>query len=66
MTLFRLYITEKYLLGIEVSPWVWAFLLLLIIVFVIWRRLNKQHHVVEVNINLGGIGCMVTVRSWPC
>lgn len=64
MTLFRLYITEKYLLGIEVSPWVWAFLLLLIIVFVIWRRLNKQHHVVEVNINLGGIGCMKICPTW--
>ena len=64
MTLFRLYITEKYLLGIEISPWVVAFVLLLIFVFVVWRRLNTQHHVVEVNINLGGIGCMKICPSW--
>jgi hypothetical protein len=64
MTLFRLYITEKYLLGIEVSPWVWALVLLLIIGFVIWQRVNKQHHVVEVNINLGGIGCMKICPTW--
>jgi hypothetical protein len=64
MTLFRLYITEKYLLGLEVSPWVWALVLLLIMVFVIWRRVNKQHHVVEVNINLGGIGCMKICPTW--
>ncbi len=64
MTLLRLYITEKYLLGIEVSPWLWAFVLLLIAVFVVWRRLNRQHHVVEVNINLGGIGCMKICPTW--
>ena len=64
MTLFRLYISEKYLLGIEVSPWVWAFVFLLILVFVVWRRVNRQHHVVEVNINLGGIGCMKICPSW--
>jgi len=64
MNLFRLYITEKYTLGIEVSAWVVALVLLLIFVFVAWRRLAKQHHVVEVNINLGGIGCMKICPSW--
>jgi hypothetical protein len=64
MNLFRLYITEKYSLGIEVSAWVVALALLLIVVFVVWRRLVKQHHVVEVNINLGGIGCMKICPTW--
>jgi hypothetical protein len=64
MTLFRVYITEKYLLGVEVSPWVWALVLLLIVAFVIWRRVARQHHVVEVNINLGGIGCMKICPTW--
>jgi hypothetical protein len=64
MNLFRLYITEKYTLGIEVSPWIWALVVLLIIVFVIWRRMARQHHVVEVNINLGGIGCMKICPTW--
>jgi hypothetical protein len=64
MNLFRLYITEKYSLGIEVSSWVVALVLLLIVVFVIWRRVARQHHVVEVNINLGGIGCMKICPTW--
>jgi hypothetical protein len=64
MNLFRLYITEKYSLGIEVSSWVVAFALLLIVAFVIWRRVARQHHVVEVNINLGGIGCMKICPTW--
>jgi hypothetical protein len=64
MNLFRLYITEKYTLAIEVSPWIWAMVLLLITVFVIWRRMARQHHVVEVNINLGGIGCMKICPTW--
>ena len=64
MNLFRFYITEKYTLGIEVSPWVWVLVLLLIAAFVIWRRLAIQHHVVEVNINLGGIGCMKICPTW--
>ena len=64
MNLFRLYITEKYSLGIEVSSWVVALALLLIVAFVIWRRVARQHHVVEVNINLGGIGCMKICPTW--
>ncbi|MGB8579522.1 MAG: hypothetical protein WCD47_01770 [Candidatus Sulfotelmatobacter sp.] len=64
MNLFRLYITEKYSLGIEVSSWVVALVLLLIVIFVVWRRVAKQHHVVEVNINLGGIGCMKICPTW--
>jgi hypothetical protein len=64
MNLFRLYIAEKYSLGIEVSSWVVALVLVLIIVFVIWRRVARQHHVVEVNINLGGIGCMKICPTW--
>jgi hypothetical protein len=64
MNLFRLYITEKYSLGIEVSSWVVALVLLLIIVVVTWRRVARQHHVVEVNINLGGIGCMKICPTW--
>lgn len=64
MNLFRLYITEKYSLGIEVSSWVVALVLLLVVIFVVWRRVAKQHHVVEVNINLGGIGCMKICPTW--
>jgi hypothetical protein len=64
MNLVRLYITEKYSLGIEVSSWVVALVLLLIIVVVTWRRVARQHHVVEVNINLGGIGCMKICPTW--
>ena len=64
MTLFRLYITEKYLLGIEVSPIVWALLFILIIIFVAWRRWDKQIHTVEVNVNLGGIGCVKICPTW--
>jgi hypothetical protein len=64
MNLFRLYITEKYSLGIEVSSWVVALVLLLIVVVVVARRVARQHHVVEVNINLGGIGCMKMCPTW--
>jgi len=64
MNLFRLYITEKYTLAIEVSPWIWGLVLLLIVAVVIWRRMARQHHVVEVNINLGGIGCMKICPTW--
>src|ERR1700677_2197914 len=64
MNLFRLYITEKYSLGIEVSSWVVALALLLIVAFVIWRRVARQHHVVEVNINLCGLGWIKICPTW--
>ena len=64
MNLLRLYITDKYSLGIEVSCWVVALVFLLIGVVIVARRLARQHHVVEVNINLGGIGCMKICPTW--
>jgi hypothetical protein len=64
MNLIRVYLTDKYSIGFEVSPWVWVVLALLILTFVLWRRHDKPIQVVEVNIQLGGIGHVRLTPTW--
>ncbi len=64
MNLLRIYLTDKYSLGFEVSIIVWVALFLLILLLFFWRRWDKQIHTVEVNVNLGGLGCMKICPTW--
>lgn len=64
MNLLRVYIAEHHQFGVEISPWVWIGLTVLLAGFLIWRRYDKPIHVVEVNIQLGGIGQVRLTPTW--
>jgi len=65
VNLLRIYITDKYGIGIEVSLWVWAILVGLgILVALVRRYSGRQVQVVEVNIQLGGVGHIRMCPNW--
>jgi len=64
MNLLRVYLTDKYGVGFEVSAWVFVFVLLVLIIVILWRRSDKNIHAVEVNIQLGGIGNIRLTPTW--
>jgi hypothetical protein len=64
MNLLRIYVGDHFTIGIEVSPFVWLALTIIILALVFWRRWDKPIHSIEININLGGIGQVKMTPTW--
>jgi len=64
MNILRVFVTDKYGIGIEVSAWLFVALLAIAVVVLLWKRADKTVHAVEVNIQLGGIGAIRMTPTW--
>jgi hypothetical protein len=65
--LLRIYLTNKYVLGVELSPIVWAIVVALLLVLVashFLRRGKKPYQVIQLNIQLGNIGSVQMKPNW--
>lgn len=64
MNILRIFVTDHYSLGIEVSVWVGVLIIVVAVVLLVWKYSIKVHHCVELNIQLGGIGTVKLTPTW--
>ena len=64
MNILRIFVADKFSLGIEVSVWLGIVLLAFAIALLVWKYSIKVHHCVELNIQLGGIGTVKITPTW--
>jgi hypothetical protein len=64
MNILRVFVTDKFIVGIEISAWVFASIVVVAIALLLWKRTGKKIHTVELNIRLGGIGTIRMTPTW--
>jgi hypothetical protein len=64
MDIVRIFVTDNFSLGIEISAWLGVTLVVVAISLLLWRHSIKVHHCVELNIQLGGIGTVKLTPTW--
>ena len=56
MDIIRVFLTDKFSIGVEVSAWLVVLVVVVAAALLLWKYSIKVHHCVELNIQLGGIG----------
>lgn len=64
MDIIRIFVTNKFTVGVEISAWVFALIIVVAVAFLLWKHSIKVHHCVELNIQLGGIGTVKLTPTW--
>lgn len=64
MDIIRVFLTDKFSIGVEVSAWLVVLVVVVAAALLLWKYSIKVHHCVELNIQLGGIGTVKMTPTW--